>query len=76
LKRGRRFVVNAFKGKRSLLWLGGFAVLMLGLVATFVVLPAVWPTPEADGPEVDVPKMQNVPAEETPKMRIDLDDKR
>ena len=68
--------MNAFKGKRRLAWLGGIAVLVVGLIAVFVILPAVSPTPGAGGPEVDVPKMQNVPAEEAPKMRIDLDEKR
>jgi hypothetical protein len=68
--------VNAFKGKRRLVWLGGFALLVLGLIAVFVVVPTVTPTPGAGGPEVDVPKMQNVPADEAPKMRIDLDENR
>jgi hypothetical protein len=68
--------VNALKGKRRLLWLGGIAVLVLGLITVFVVVPAVSPTPGAGGPEVDVPKMQNVPADEAPKMRIDLDEER
>jgi hypothetical protein len=68
--------VNVFKGKRRVLWLGGMAVLVLGLMAVLVILPAVSSTPGAGGPEVDVPKMQNVPAEQSPAMRLDLDEKR
>jgi hypothetical protein len=68
--------VNVFKGKRRVLWLGGVAVLVLGLLAVLVIVPVVSPTAGAGGPEVDVPKMQNAPADETPKMRLDLDEKR
>jgi hypothetical protein len=68
--------VNALKGRGRIFWLGGIAVLVLGLVAVLVVVPVVSPTPGAGGPEVDVPKMQNVPADEAPKMRIDLDEER
>jgi hypothetical protein len=52
------------------------AVFVLGLLAVLVIVPVVSPTPGAGGPEVDVPKMQNAPADETPKMRLDLDEKR
>jgi hypothetical protein len=65
------FVMNPFKGKRRVLWLGGMFVLVVGLLAAATVLPTVTATPGAGGPTVDVPKMQNVPSEEAPKMRLE-----
>jgi hypothetical protein len=64
--------MNPFKGKRRVFWLGEMFVLVVGVLAAAIVLPTVTPTPGAEGPTVDVPKMQNVPGEEAPKMRLDV----
>lgn len=68
--------MNKFKGSRRLLWLFGISVVILGVVAALVVLPVVTSTPGAGGPDIRVPKMQNVPPEGAPRMRLDVDDKR
>jgi hypothetical protein len=64
---------NTFKSKRSILWLGGIAVLVLGFLVAAVVLPMTSPTPGADGPDVHVPKMDNVPPDQSPKMKLDVE---
>lgn len=68
--------MNKFKGNRRLLWLFGISVVILGVVTALVVLPAVSSTPGTGGPDIQVPKMQNVPPEGAPRMRLDVDDKR
>jgi len=68
--------MNKFKGNRRVMWLIGIAVMIVGIVTALVVLPAVSSTPGADGPDIHVPKMQNVPPAGNPRMRLDVDDKR
>lgn len=58
-----------------MLWLGGVAVLILGLLVAAVVLPTRAPLPGAGGADVRVPSMQNVPPEEAPKMKLDVEKK-
>ena len=66
---------NTFKSKRAILWLVAIAVLVLGFLVAAVVLPARAPTPGADGPDIHVPKMTNVPPEGTPPLKLDVDKK-
>jgi len=65
-------MINEFKSKRALLWLGGIAVLILGFLVAAVVLPMATPTPGAGGPDIRVPKMQNVPSDQAPKMKLQI----
>ena len=65
--------MNSFKGKRRVLWLGGLAALVLGILAGAVILPSLT-TNDGGGPsEAQVPSMQNVPADEAPKMKIEVE---
>jgi len=54
-------MARAFFSKKSLLWLTGVVVLVVGFVVAAVILPATSKTPGADQPNIQVPKMQNVP---------------
>jgi hypothetical protein len=62
-----------FKSKRAALWLGGVAVLVLGFIVAAVALPSTAKTPT--GPDIHVPRMQNVPPEHGPKMKLDVEKK-
>jgi hypothetical protein len=64
---------DGFKSKRAVLWLGGIALLVLGFLVLAVVLPATAPTPGKGGPDIQVPKMENVPPEQAPKMKLDVE---
>jgi hypothetical protein len=64
---------NGFKSKRAIFWLGGIAVLVFGFLIAAIVLPTTAPTPGAGGPDVRVPRMQNVPPEQAPKMKLDVE---
>ena len=66
--------MKQFTDKRRVLWLTGIGVLVLGLLAAFVVLPMRAETKGAEGPDVQVPKMQNVPPENAPKMNLDVNE--
>lgn len=66
---------NGFQSKRSILWLGGIALLVLGFLVAAVVLPTTAPTPGAGGPDIHVPKMQNVPPDQAPKMKLEVEKK-
>ena len=69
-------ILNKFKGNRRIWWLIGIAVTVAGIATALVVLPAVSTTAGAGGPDIHMPKMKNVPAEGTPRMHLDIDDKR
>jgi hypothetical protein len=62
-------VSNEFKDKRRVWWIGGVALLVLGTLAAFIVLPARAPDLPA-GPKIHVPAMQNVPSNDAPKMHL------
>ena len=62
-----------FKSKRATLWLAGIAVLVLGFLFALVALPMFSSTPGTDGPDVRVPKMDNVPSEHAPRMKLDVE---
>jgi len=64
-----------FRSKRSVLWLGGIAALIVGFLVAAVLLPSTSPTPGAGGPEIQVPKMQNVPPSDAPRMKLDVEKK-
>lgn len=64
--------MKQFTDKRRILWLAGLGALVLGLLAAFVVLPMRAETPGAGGPDIQVPKMQNVPTGDAPRMNLDL----
>lgn len=67
---------NAFKSKRSIFWLGGMAVLVLGFLVAAIVLPTTAPKPGATGPDVRVPRMQNVPPNDAPRMKLEVEKER
>lgn len=69
-------MMNKFKGNRRVVWLIGIAVMIIGIVTALVLLPAVSSTPGAGGPDIHMPKMQNVPPAGAPRMQLDIDDKR
>ena len=69
-------MVNFIENNRSILWLGGFAVLVFGLLAALLILPAISGTAGTGGPDIELPKMQNVPPEQVPNMRLDLEKER
>jgi hypothetical protein len=64
-------MARAFANKPSIFWLGGLFVLVVGFVVAAVVLPATYKTPGSDQPNIQVPKMQNVPPANAPKMRLE-----
>lgn len=64
-------MARAFFNKQSILWLVGLVVLVVGFVVAALVLPATSKTPGADQPNIQVPKMQNVPPANAPKMRLE-----
>ena len=65
--------MKPFTDKRRVFWLGGIAVLVLGFIAAAILLPISAPTPGAGGPDVRVPKMENVPSEDAPKMKLEVE---
>jgi hypothetical protein len=66
---------NGFKNKKSAFWLAGIALLVVGFLVAAIVLPMNTPTPGAGGPDVTVPRMENVPSEGAPKMKLDVEKK-
>jgi len=66
-------MANEFKSRRAIFWLGGVAVLVLGFLIAAIVLPTTAPTPGAGGPDVRVPRMENVPPEQAPKMKLEVE---
>jgi hypothetical protein len=66
---------NAFRDRRSMLWLGGVIVLMVGMLLAFVLLPSTQAPSSSPTDDIRVPKMENVPSGDAPKMKLDVDDK-
>ena len=64
-------MARAFANKKSIFWLAGVFVLVVGFVVAALVLPATSKTPGTGQPNIQVPKMQNVPPAQAPKMRLD-----
>ena len=67
--------MKAFQDKRSALWLSGVIVLILGILAAFVLLPSSQTPSRSATDEIRVPRMENVPSDDAPKMKLDLDKK-
>jgi len=67
--------MNKLKGTRRIWWLVGMGVLIAGVGTALLVLPAISPTAGAGGPDVQVPKMENVPPEGAPKLQLETDEK-
>jgi len=65
---------QVFTSKRAVLWLAGVVVLVVGVVVAAVVLPATSKTPGEGQPNIQVPRMKNVPPAEAPRMRLDTDE--
>jgi hypothetical protein len=66
---------NEFRSKRAIFWLGGLALLVFGVLIAAVVLPMTAPAPGEGAPDVRLPSMQNVPSDEAPRMKLDLEKK-
>lgn len=62
-----------FESKRAALWLGGVAVLVLGFLAAALLLPATAPEPGSGDPEIRVPRMENVPPPDAPKLKLEVE---
>ena len=65
--------MKAFTDSRRVLWLGGVALLVVGLLVAFLILPATERTSEAAATNIQVPKMKNVPSAGAPKMQLQVD---
>ena len=66
-------MAREFFSKRSLVWLAGLVVLIVGFVVAAVLLPATSHAPGTEQPNIRVPRMQNVPPADAPKMRLDTE---
>jgi len=64
-------MTRAFANKKSIFWLAGVFVLVVGFLVAALVLPATSRTPGSEQPNIQVPKMQNVPPADAPKLRLD-----
>jgi hypothetical protein len=64
--------MKAFTDSRRIFWLAGVGVVVFGLLAAFVILPATSSIGRDQGPKIDVPGMQNVPPPEAPNLKLDL----
>jgi hypothetical protein len=65
-----------FKSKRAAFWLGGIAILVLGFLVVAIVLPSTTPTPGKGGPDIQVPRMENVPSDRAPRMKLDVEEEK
>jgi hypothetical protein len=63
--------MKPFQSKRNILWLGGVAAALIAWFVAFVIVPHGAPVPGKEGPEVDLPRMQNVPPPSAPRMKLD-----
>ena len=63
-----------FKSKRAALWLAGVFLLVGGFLAAAIVLPHKAEPYGAEPPEMQLPKMTNVPSEAAPKMELKLEE--
>jgi hypothetical protein len=64
---------DPFKSKRSILWLSGIAILVLGFLVAAIVLPTTGSAPGEGYPDIRVPKMENVPSADAPRMKLELE---
>lgn len=66
--------MKPFTDSRRTFWIAGIALLVLGFLTAAVLLPAASPEPEP-GPDVRVPKMQNVPSDPSQKVKLEVEEK-
>lgn len=64
--------MKAFQDKQSVLWLGSVALLVIGLLAAFLLLPATRNGRSSQPTPIHVPKMENVPSDEEHKLKLDI----
>lgn len=64
-------MTRKFHNNKSILWLISMGVLIVGFIAFAVLVPSRSPVPGSEGPEVNVPSMQNVPPPSAPNMQLD-----
>jgi len=65
-------VMNPLK-KRAAAWMAGMFLLIGGFLAAAVILPHRAEPYGAGAPEVEVPRMENVPGPHAPRMAIELE---
>jgi hypothetical protein len=65
--------MNQFADNRRILWLGSVILIVLGILAAFVILPAMSPTETPPGAHIRVPKMENVPPDNAPKLKLETE---
>lgn len=64
--------MNALRPKRAALWLTGMFLLIGGFLAAGILLPHRAEPYGAGAAEVQLPKMENVPGPNAPRMEIDV----
>ncbi|HET9930669.1 MAG TPA: hypothetical protein VFQ35_08275 [Polyangiaceae bacterium] len=67
--------MKPFTDTRRIFWIGGVTLILIGLIAAFIVLPASSPLKSTSEPEVRVPKMENVPEGDGSKLKLEVDKK-
>lgn len=63
--------MKPFQNKRSVFWLAGVFAVVVGFIVAAMVLPNRKPIPGAEGPSVNVPRMQNVPPQNAPRLGVE-----
>lgn len=63
-------MTRPFRNKKSLWWLLGMALLITGFLAFSIIVPSRTEPPGSEGPDVNVPNMQNVPPPGAPDMQL------
>lgn len=53
--------MNPFQSKKAIWWAVGIGVLIVGIFAAAVILPAASKPYGADAPDINVPSMKNAP---------------
>ncbi len=64
-------MTRPFANKKSILWLIGLSLLIVGFLAFATIVPHRTATPGSGGPEVNLPSMQHVPPSHAPHMQLD-----
>ena len=64
-------MTGKFHNNRSIFWLLGVGLLVIGFLAFAVIVPNAT-SPGSEGPDVNVPNMQHVPPSHAPHMQLDV----
>lgn len=64
--------MKPFMNKRSIFWLIGMALLVIGVLVV-LILPTQTPVKGLDEPSVNVPNMENVPSENAPNLKLETE---